>query len=170
MKWRNHNLTTLATVYAATGSFPAMLIASAASHMPDALEFSGIVGHRTVTHYPWFYLVPAVFLWCRLHNEPGYVAYIVFLVLVGCLCHLFEDLLSNSGIPLVTPYGKPYGLHLYVTRTPSEFTTALAIVFSALLIAWNLGRLDGEYIRHAALQTQLFVQSLIRSVIDQGVT
>jgi len=167
MQWKNHRLTTCAIVYSLTGSIPATAIATASSVLPDVMEARllkniSLVKHRTLTHYPWLYLVPAVILWRLLQSGPNYVGYLVFFILVGCLCHLAEDFMSRSGIPLLTPGGKHTGLNFYITKCPSEGFAALAIIALALLYDWRQGMITQGYLTQAANNTASFFTGLIR--------
>lgn len=161
MQWKNHRLTTCAVTYALTGSFPATAIATAASALPDVLELK-LIKHRTLTHYPWLPLMPAALVWRSMQHEPGYILYVCFFILVGYVGHLAEDLLGNSGLPFWNPRGKRTGLHLYATRTPSEYVVALTIVMAALLYSWQNGMFGQAYLLQAADNTALFVTGMAR--------
>src|ERR1700687_5355829 len=128
MTYRHHHYATLAMMYAFTGSFAATAIATASATLPDAMEIwryasvglpglqgmfspqqvvaSSVISHRTYTHYPWFYLAAALPLYVNLQRDPGFVTYIIYFMVVGCICHLFEDFMSRGGIPLITPKGR----------------------------------------------------------------
>lgn len=149
MQWKNHRLTTFAVTYALTGSFPATAIATASSMLPDVLELR-LVKHRTMTHYPWVFLIPVMFMWNSMHHSPGYVLYVVFFVMFGYLAHLCEDFLSKSGIPIWSPFGKPVGCGLYVTHAHSERAVALGIVAIAAIYSWHNGLFTQAYLLDAA--------------------
>ena len=165
MTWKNHRLTTFTIAFALTGSLPATAIATASAVLPDALELNGILGHRTVTHYPWFYLAPTAILWGIQRRYPGYLLYILFFVLVGCICHLLEDLLSMKGVPLKMPYGCPTGLKFYATHQSSETFTAWAIIFCSGLLAWHKGMLSKDFLMVEADRTAMFVIGFSRQFV-----
>lgn len=134
-------------VYGFTGSFIATGLATAASHFPDIFELGGVVEHRTITHWPYLYLVPASLLLAALNGtSPHLWQYILIFLFVGCLAHLVEDFMSMGGIPLGVPYGPKYGLKLYVTHQSTESLTVMLICASFLLLALARGYFSGEYI------------------------
>lgn len=160
MQWKNHRLTTCALTFVLTGSFPATAIATAASALPDVLELK-LVKHRTLTHYPWLPVFPAVLMWRAMQNEPGYILYIIFFILVGYICHLAEDFLSNSGIPLWSPFGKSTGCHLYVTHSSSEGVATFAVVAMAAMYGWRNGLFTQAYLMQAADNLAVFLTGMV---------
>lgn len=161
MQWKNHRITTCAVTYALTGSFPATAIATASSMLPDVLEMK-LVKHRTMTHYPWIVLVPVVLMWQAMHQAPNYFLYVLFFVLFGYLCHLIEDFLSRSGIPLMSPFGRHIGCNLYVTHAPSERLTALGIVAAALAYSWHKGLFAQDYLMAAANNMAMLIMGMVK--------
>lgn len=161
MQWKNHRLTTFAVTYAMTGSFPATAIATASSMLPDVLEVK-LVRHRTLTHYPWIFLIPVVFMWKAMHHSPGYVLYITFFIMFGYVCHLGEDFLSKSGLPLLSPSGKHTGCGLYVTHTSSERVVAIAIVACAAVYSWYNGLLSQDYLMQAANNMAILIMGMAK--------
>lgn len=163
MQWKNHRITTCAVTYALTGSFPATAIATASSMLPDVLEMK-LLKHRTMTHYPWVFLIPIVLMWSAMQHSPGYTLYTAFFIFFGYLCHLAEDFMSKSGIPLVSPFGEPTGLGLYVTHAPSEFRVALIIVALAVAYSWHNGLLTQDYLMHAANNMAILVMGVGKTI------
>lgn len=159
MQWKNHRLTTCAVTFALTGSFPATAIATAASALPDVLELK-LVKHRTLTHYPWIAVVPAVFVWKQMQIQSGYLLYVIFFILVGYIGHLAGDFLSNAGIPLWSTR-KPVGCRLYVTHSPSEGVVTLAITAIALIYGWQNGLFSQEYLMKAADNMAIFLTGMV---------
>ena len=153
-------MTTCAITFALTGSFPATVIATVSSALPDVLELK-LVKHRTLTHWPWLPLIPAALIWRSMQHEPGYILYVVFYILVGYIAHLIEDLLSNTGLPLWSPFGGRTGLRLYITKNPSEYIVALALVTAAVCYSWHNGLFEQEYLLQAADNTALFVTGMV---------
>lgn len=159
MQWKNHRLTTFAVTFALTGSFPATAIATASSALPDVLEMK-LLKHRALTHYPWLPLVPAIFAWKSMQNEPSYILYVFFFILVGYIGHLAADFLGDSGIPVWA--GKRIGMHLYVTHTKSENIVARVVLVLALFCIWDKGMITQSYLMQAADNTALFVTGMVR--------
>lgn len=147
MKWCNHKLTTFAMVYAATGGVVAASVAAVSSTLPDVLEFRGVIRHRTITHWPYLYLVPAIILISQFREQSAKLApYIFLFILIGCLCHLAEDALSKTGIPYILPYGPRAGLDLYITGKPSEYFAAMILTGVSTWIAWLNGYVSSDYL------------------------
>lgn len=160
MQWKNHRLTTCAVTFALTGSFPATAIATAASALPDVLELK-LLKHRTLTHYPWIPILLAIFLWRGMQTDPGYIIYVSFFILIGYICHLAGDFLSNSGVPIWSPFGKPIGCRLYVTHDRSEDVVTLSVVVVALFYAWHKGLLSQIYLLRAADNLAIFLTGMV---------
>jgi membrane-bound metal-dependent hydrolase YbcI (DUF457 family) len=135
-------------IYGLTGSFISTLLATAASYLPDLVECNGhLVTHRTVTHWPYLYIVPAIILWILLNaGNPKLWQYIALCLLVGCISHLIADFMSLNGIPFGMPYGPKYGLKLYITHHSTESITVLLLVCAFLLLAVTRGFLSAGYL------------------------
>ncbi len=151
MTWKNHKFATLAVVYAGTGSLAASFIAATSSLLPDLLELRGVVPHRTVTHYPYPFILAAGVFWYLLSVDPGYAYYAAFFASVGVLLHIVQDGLSVGGVPLVTPGGRRIGAKLYVTRAPSEWMVVVYILGGCLLVAAARGFLSPAYLQYSAV-------------------
>lgn len=162
MKWHNHKFTTIMMVYAATGTFVSSALAGIGSVLPDVFELKGLVPHRTVTHYPYPYLVVCVGMYLYASMTLSYPAYMLFFVLLGCVCHLFEDCLSRGGIPWKTPFGPRKGFDFYVTRTPSEYMTMWVLVFTAFSVMLVRGFLHKTYLATEAVDAYQFLQGLLK--------
>ena len=163
MRWSNHKIVTAAGVYALTGNVVPTIIASAGSVFPDSIEFVFGLRHRGATHYPYIYLGCLGWLWFWLQHNSTYPAYILFYFCLGAICHLLEDLMSRSGLPLRTPGGKPWGFGFYIIHTTSEFK----VVMVSLGILVGIGVLRGYYsgacIQIAVQQMTQFTVGLVRA-------
>lgn len=134
-------------VYGLTGSFVATGLATATAHLPDLLELGGLVSHRTMTHWPYIYLVPAALLWVTLNGtQPRVWQYCMLCMLVGCLAHLIEDFMSVGGIPLGSPYGGRLGLKLYVTNQATEYIAVLLMCTAFCALSIVRGFVSSEYL------------------------
>lgn len=151
-------------VYAATGTFVSAALAGIGSVLPDVFELRGIVPHRTVTHWPYPYLVAAVLLYATVCMSPSYPLYFLFFVLLGCICHLFEDCLSRGGIPWKTPSGVKKGFDFYVTRTYSEYLTVLVLLSVSLLAMFARGFLRKEYLENEIQHVYRFLGGFLKTI------
>jgi len=145
------------SAFGLSGSLPGALIAAAVAAVVEIKYLQ----HRTLTHYPWIFIVPAALLWRQMQTTGGYIAYTVFFILVGYILHLIQDFMSKSGIPLFHPYKQSRGLRLYVTHTPSEFTVAMAWVLFAAAFAWSRDMLTPQYLTQVMENAALFANGLI---------
>ncbi|ORJ61343.1 metal-dependent hydrolase [Geothermobacter hydrogeniphilus] len=145
MKWRNHKLCTFALVFAATGRLLPAFIAGIGSILPDLLEMR-LVRHRTLTHWPFTYVIGIVVLLPLVKVLTWWGWLIVSCLLIGCLLHLAEDGLSKGGIPLFSPAGKRYGAGWYVTDTITETFMAVGIVVVAVYFSWRRGFLSADFL------------------------
>lgn len=146
--------------YALAGNPIPAAISMWSSSLPDRLEMVFGLRHRTITHWPY---IPLALLlgcyWVAGHQRLSAVVYCALFVMVGYICHLFEDLLSKSGIPLGSPYGSPTGLDLYKTNTSSEPVALVSLVGLSLVVAYGKGFCGSEHLSHLpdiVLQTFAF--------------
>ena len=165
MKWHNHKITTIAMVYAATGTFVSAALAGIGSVLPDILEMRGVLPHRTVTHWPYPYLVMAVFLYGLACKSPSYPVYFFFFVMVGFVCHLFEDSLSRSGIPWKTPFGVRKGFDLYVTNTSSEYLTVFVLSVLSVMVICVRGFLSKAYLSGEIQHAYWFLSGFLKTFV-----
>lgn len=147
MKWRNHKLVAFAAIYSVTGGFISACSSMAGSVLPDVLELNGVISHRTVTHYVWFWVVSCLSLWLLLCRQ-GFSSinlYCAFFIIVGGLLHVCVDALSVGGVPVYTPFGKKVGLKVYRTNTLSEEMAAAGLLLVFSCFAWAKGYLASDY-------------------------
>jgi membrane-bound metal-dependent hydrolase YbcI (DUF457 family) len=135
-------------VYSVSGGLIASLAAMLGALLPDVLELGGIVPHRTITHYIWFWVAACLSLWMFLKAQGFHslFLYCSFFWVSGGLIHVVLDALSNGGIPWVTPYGPSRGLALYRTGDLSEEMTALGLVGLFVGFAWYRGCFQTAYL------------------------
>lgn len=164
MKWQNHKLTTIAMVYATTGTLVSAALAGIGSVLPDVFELRGVIPHRTVTHWPYPYVIVALLMYAVVCASPTYPLYFLFFVLLGCICHLFEDCLSRGGIPWKTPHGPRKGFDFYVTRTSSEYLTVGVLVSVALMVMYGRGFLNKLYLMNEIQHVYRFLGGFLKTV------
>lgn len=71
---------------------------------PDVdMQVSSIIKHRTLTHWPIFYLFGIIISY--YYSIPYLTTFCM-----ACLVHLALDFFTMMGIPLFHPFGKRYGL------------------------------------------------------------
>jgi hypothetical protein len=161
MKWYSHKITTLAMAYALTQNVLFSLSAGLLSIFPDWIETRGPLSmkHRGLSHNPLFWAVvipgPA---WAFLHYVPGvadqvYTFFLDFFSFIprrifpettlsalqsvcyggaaGIFFHLFEDYLSETGIPF--PGKRKHALKLYKTGRGSEAVVVFTLVVLSVI-------------------------------------
>lgn len=149
MRWRNHQMITGIAIYSITGGFLSAWLAAAGSVLPDVLELNGLIKHRTVTHWPYPYLVMAAVLYALEYRTPSIVLYLIFFMLLGVIFHLLLDGLSITGIPvgLKPTSNRRVALNLYTTFTPSEDLTTAGLIVVFLAITCFRGFLNTQHIQ-----------------------
>jgi len=145
MKWSNHKLCTFAVVFAVTGRILPAFIAGLGSILPDVFEF-GLVKHRTLTHWPFTYVIGIIVLLPAIKVMSWWTWLVVACLLTGCLLHLGEDALSKGGIPLFNPSGQRYGVGWYITDTITEWAVVGGIVSVAIYISWYRDFLSADFL------------------------
>ncbi len=169
MTWYFHKLTTFSLVYAASGDATASMIAGVASVIPDTLEmaFFGLIPHRTITHWPYIYMVLIAFFWSLFYSSGQVQFYIALFASIGCLLHVAEDALSKGGIPFCGPFGKKSGCNFYKIHSLRETLTALAIVVPCLSVAYLLGRIEESYLTAEVHRAVVIFSDLYRFVMEK---
>ncbi len=149
MKWANHQLTTLAGVYAVSGNLPFSIAVAAFSHLPDMVEFGPgklvFSRHRGASHNIFLWLA-VMLLFLPFAHYPliqqaadvigryGFQPWWVIAPGLGALCHLTEDAMSVSGITIWR--GRKFAGKLYRTGTASEFAVAMGFVVLMVPVAY----------------------------------
>lgn len=165
MKWHNHKITTASMVFAATGTFVSASLAAIGSVLPDLLEARGVLRHRTYTHWPYPYVLAGALMYWSLIYEPTYPLYCMFFVVVGSICHLFEDQLDKYGIPFGSPTGKRRGFDFYVTGTQQEYLTVSVLLAAAWLVIITRGFGTTEYLRGEAQHLIDFLGGIVKLIM-----
>ncbi len=148
MKWRNHKIVSFSIIYSVTGSLIASTFTMIGSVLPDVLELGGTIQHRTVTHLAWLWLLICGACWMAFKNT-GFTSvayYLLFFCFVGGALHVFEDSLSDGGVPVLDPYGKKIGFGVYRTKTLSEELTVLGLVVLFTAFSFKKGYLAATYL------------------------
>lgn len=134
MKWQNHKLCNAAIIYGITGNLQATILSTIGAILPDVIELNGLIRHRTITHYPYIYIIPAILIAPFTHISLYYI--ILYWVLIGCITHIILDAFSKCGIPYKNPYGsKRIALNLYITHQISEWKIAILIAIAFGMLA-----------------------------------
>ena len=97
---------------------------------PDIdLHFSALP-HRTLSHWPFPYLVGLPLAWCSEHLWLA-----VFCI--GCLVHIFLDSFSMAGTPFVNPFGKRIGFRIF--RVGGHFEGIITVLmFAGIYGVWAM--------------------------------
>lgn len=114
------------------------------ARLPDRLEvpfinkFSNtresLIPHRTLTHSPIFWAIASAIGYLLLISAAILITTVGSLFLLG-LCaaswlHLFFDLMTPTGIPLINPFGERFSLRLYRSGSIKESVViAIFILF-----------------------------------------
>ena len=104
---------------------------------PISIPLSALVGHRGVTHSLFAVGIAAITLYFW-----GGVS-LVAPVIVGYLSHLLADSLTLSGVPLLWPNRRPYGIPLCRTGDWREMgLTGLVALLGVALVGFHLDEKD----------------------------
>ncbi|MHB8140152.1 MAG: metal-dependent hydrolase [Vulcanimicrobiaceae bacterium] len=105
-------------------------------HLPGSTAAMpvSLIPHRTIMHYPWFYV--ALLFGAHFLLTPPWSWFLGGCAL-GALLHLLIDSVSPHGIPLFSPLSsvKPPVI-LYKTRSASEWVVIGPFVLVATVVAW----------------------------------
>jgi len=91
-----------------------------------------VIPHRTLTHWPPFWVAMTAICWLTLGASDDFLFYEITSVGLGfCAAgwlHLVMDIMTPSGIPLITPFGTRTSLNLYKTAQTGEWLCILLFV------------------------------------------
>ena len=88
--------------------------------------------HRTLTHWPFPYLVGFLLACCS-----GHLWLAVFCI--GCLVHIFLDSFTMAGVPFVNPFGKRIGFKLF--RVGGHFESIITfLMFVGIYGLWAMAK------------------------------
>jgi membrane-bound metal-dependent hydrolase YbcI (DUF457 family) len=104
---------------------------------PDRLEIPSlnkrtkvrrsVIPHRTLTHWPPLWVIMTAACWSVLDETQDILLYTVASVGIGfCAAswlHLIMDIMTPSGIPLISPFGSRTSLNLYKSALPGKIMT-----------------------------------------------
>lgn len=106
--------------------------ATLGARLPDQVEAIGIP-HRGISHWPW----PWVFAVWALWTQHSFLSTLLAWWLAGALAHIFADLFTVGGIPLILPNWR---IRLGVVRTGSygEYLIVAAFILAATMHVFGL--------------------------------
>lgn len=93
-----------------------------------------VIPHRTLTHWPpfWVVMTMTAICWLTLGASEDFLFYEITRAGLGfCAAswlHLAMDIMTPSGIPLITPFGTRTSLNLYKTAQTGEWLCILLFV------------------------------------------
>ena len=143
MTWKSHTSVTAAITYAATLNPAFAGLAAMGSVLPDKVEFlCPWLKHRGNSHSLLIWTGLCGTMWLTGELEPN--LRLLFPIAIGGLCHVLEDMLSASGVPLypsINPKKKSNTLKfpLYKTGQISEYAVASALIIAAITTMWLRG-------------------------------
>lgn len=159
MKLHNHAILTTGIVYSVTGNVIGACAAAVGSLLPAVAEAK----HYRYSHFIWPWILVTTFAWYLLraveYSSP--TLYLVFFLLSGAVLHILTDILSDVGIPALSPAGEKYALGLYKSGTRWETITLMGLLAVFIVFAGIKGYLDVGYI---SKQLQLLPQLLAASM------
>lgn len=90
-----------------------------------------LFGHRGITHAPLLYLLLLLALYIK---RPDPLLYYLFLgILIGCIAHLVQDMLTKGGIPLFYPFHRQkinFGFLKSGSKADPYITAVLAVLWT----------------------------------------
>ncbi len=112
---------------------------------PDRLEIPSfnrrtkirrsVIPHRTLTHWPPFWLGITLLIWLIWHQSTDFFIFAATSVGLGfCAAgwlHLAMDIMTPSGIPLVTPFGARTSFNLYKSGHAGEWLCVGLFLFGS---------------------------------------
>jgi len=99
---------------------------------PDIDLHFPLLPHRTLTHWPFPYLVGFLLACCS-----GHLWLAVFCI--GCLVHIFLDSFTMAGVPFVNPFGKRIGFKLF--RVGGHFESIITLLmFVGIYGLWAMAK------------------------------
>jgi membrane-bound metal-dependent hydrolase YbcI (DUF457 family) len=144
LKLRNHVILTTCIVYSVTGNVIGACAAAAGSLLPAAV---GKKYHR-YSHFiwPWFLVTGLAWYLLRVVEYRPLPLYITFFLLSGAVLHILTDILSDAGIPALSPEGEKYALGLYKSGTRWETITLTGLLAVFGCFAFWQGYLSADHV------------------------
>ena len=116
---------------------------------PDRLEIPSfnrrtqtrrsVIPHRTLTHWPPFWLVITLSCWAAWHTSADSLLYAITSAGLGfCAAawlHLVMDIMTPMGIPLRSPFGSRSSFNLYKTAQIGEWVCVFLFMAACLLFS-----------------------------------
>lgn len=91
-----------------------------------------LIPHRTLTHWPPFWIVLTAFcVWFGVNGQDSLLSSMACVGVGFCAAawlHLAMDILTPTGIPLITPFGRRASFNLYKTASAGEWLCILVFV------------------------------------------
>lgn len=159
MKLHNHAILTTGIVYSVTGNVIGACAAAVGSLLPAV---AGAKHHR-YSHFIWPWVLVTGLAWhlLRAVEYSSLTLYIAFFLLSGAVLHILTDILSDVGIPALSPEGEKCAFGLYKNGTRWETVTLLGLLAVFGVFAGIKGYLDVGYI---SKQLQLLPRLLAASL------
>lgn len=102
-----------------------------------------LIPHRTLTHWPGFWIFFTLISYVLFLTIENTVFQVFACVILGfCISswlHLLMDIMTPTGIPIITPFGKRTSLNLYKTASLCEWLCiSIFVILSQLLATYSL--------------------------------
>ncbi|WP_164489356.1 MULTISPECIES: metal-dependent hydrolase [Shewanella] len=94
-----------------------------------SVPLAGLFGHRQFTHSIWP-LIFTIWLFNLTEHANGYV----MVLMIGYMSHIIADMLTDSGVPLLWPVQKRFGITICKTGGVLEHIVAYGLLAVALIL------------------------------------
>ncbi len=106
-----------------------------------------LIPHRTLTHWPGFWIVTTMFACVSFLAMEDTLFQAIACVSIGfCMSswlHLIMDIMTPTGIPLLTPFGNRTSLNMYKTASLGEWLCIFVFVLFSQSLASLLSNFLG---------------------------
>ncbi|MFH0727922.1 MAG: metal-dependent hydrolase [Pseudomonadota bacterium] len=93
--------------------------------------------HRTLTHWPYLYIVMMVFWICFYQDRNGAMDPVAFSFSMSCLVHIYMDYNTMTGVPLgLNPFGRKYSSRKIAVGSSGELIVTIIMLLIAICIYW----------------------------------
>ena len=153
MKLHNHVILTTCIVYSVTGNVIGACAAAVGSLFPVVAGAK----HHQYSHFIWPWVLVTGLAWYlqRAVEYSSLTLYIAFFLLSGAVLHILTDILSDVGIPALSPEGEKFAFGLYKNGTRWETITLAGLLAVFGGFAFWRGYLNTE---HVLTQIKLLAQ------------
>lgn len=93
--------------------------------------------HRTLTHWPYLYILIMVLWICFSQDRHGAMDHVVIYFSISCLFHIYLDYNTMAGVPLgLNPFGRKYSSRKIAVGSSGELIATIIMLLIAICIYW----------------------------------